>query len=136
MLASLESCVNLSDLGVFHESACRADVYALTALDAGRICKASVLSRRNESLETTVLETEDSHAVSVGAACDAASAEDALGSVAAKSRSELIVVSLGVNTLKSVLSCAGDLGNVEKLALAVLVTLLAVLVVVGEHKLY
>jgi hypothetical protein len=43
---------------------------------------------------------------------------------------------LRVNALEGIFSCACDLSNAEELALAVLVALLAVLIVIGEHKLY
>ena len=74
--------------------------------------------------------------MSIGAACDTTSAEDTLGCVADKSGSKCIDVCLRVTALEGIFSCACDLSNAEALTLAVLVALLAVLVVVGEHELY
>ena len=74
--------------------------------------------------------------MSIGAACDTTSAKDALGGVADKSGSKCIDMCLRVNTGECVFSCACDLSYVKELALAVLVALLAVLIVIGEHKLY
>ena len=74
--------------------------------------------------------------MSIGATGDTTAAEDTLGCITDKSGSESIDVCLRVNTLESIFSCACDLSNVEKLALAVLIALLAVLIVVREHELY
>ena len=72
----------------------------------------------------------------VGAPRDAASAENALGCVADEARSQLVDVSLRVNALILAFLGARDLGNMEQLAVAVLVALLAVLVVVGKKELH
>jgi hypothetical protein len=74
--------------------------------------------------------------VSIGATSDTTAAEDTLGCITDKSGSESIDVCLRVNTLESIFSSACDLSYVEELALAVLIALLAVLIVIGEHKLY
>ena len=76
-----------------------------------------------------------SHAVGVGAAGDAASAEDALGSVAHQARSQLVDMSLGVCALVLAFSGVRDVRHVKQFALAVLVALLAVHVVVREQQL-
>ena len=73
--------------------------------------------------------------MSVGAAGDAAAAEHALGGVADEGGGELVEMSLGLDAGVLVLFRAGDGGDVEELALAVLLALLAVFIVVGEQEL-
>ena len=136
MLSVLEGFVDLIDLGMLHKSACRAYVHALSALDARRFIEASVLSRRYEGLESSVLESEDPESVCIRASCYASSAEDALGCISYESRSEHVDMRLGMYSLERAFSGSRYGSYMEKLALSVLLALLAVLIVVGEQELY
>ena len=77
-------------------------------------------------LESAVNEAEDAVTVCVLAALDTAAAKDTLGCVAYDSRCDIVINSFCLLALKSVFARAGQLSNIEQLALAVLVTLLAV----------
>ena len=66
----------------------------------------------------------------------AASAEDALAGITNQTRSKAINKDFRMNSGKCVISGTDKLSNMQKLALSVLVALLAVLIVVGEQKLY
>ena len=112
VLALAERFVDLTDLGLLHESAGRADAHALAALDARRVRKASVLGRGDKGLEASVLKAQDAEAVRVLASRDAAAAEDALGCVADKARSQLVEISLGVRALISALTGTRHLSDV------------------------
>ena len=134
MLAGLQGIIDLGYLGMFKQRAGRADVDTLTALDTRRLGKAAVPGGGDEGLETAVFETEDAQTVSIRAAGDAASAEDTLGSIADERRSELVQRGRGFCTLIGTFAGAGQLGDMEQFAVAVLFALLAVDVVIGQEQ--
>ena len=138
MLTSLESCVNLADLGLLHQSAGGANTDTLAALDAGRVQERAVLSRSNNGVETTILESKDTHILTVGilAASNTATAQNALGSVTDDSGREFVISGLGLAALVATLTGTGDTGHMQQFALAVLITLLAVDVMIGKQQFY
>ncbi len=134
MLAGFDSGIDLADLGLFKQSAGRADIDTLTALDTRRVGEAAVLGRGDDSLEAAVFKTEDPQAMSIGTAGDAAAAEDTLGGIADKSRSKLIQESLGLGALVGAFAGTGQTCDMEQFAAAVLIALLAVDIVVGKQQ--
>ena len=134
MLAGLEGIVDLGDLGLFKQSTGRADVDTLTALDTRRVGEAAVLRGGDEGLETAVFETENAQTVSIGAAGDAASAEDTLGSIADERRSQLVIDRCRLGPLIGAFAGTGQLGDMEQFAVAVLFALLAVDIVIGQEQ--
>ena len=120
---------------MLHQSAGRTDIDALTALDTGRIREAAVLRRRDNGSESTVFKSEDAKAVRILAARHTASAQNTLAGVADQAGSQTVNRDLRVGARKCLVSCAGQLRDVQKLAVTVLLALLAVLVVVGKKKL-
>ena len=121
ILASLHSSVNTVNFGFLHQSAGGTYVDALAAHDAGGVDEASVLSGSNDGVETTVLKAEDTHilAMSVLAACYAAAAEDALGSITDDGRSQFIISDRGLGADKTVFAGAGSRCDIKQFAFAV-----------------
>ena len=135
VLACCHSCVDESDFGLLGESTGGADAYALTAHDAGRRSERTVACGSNDGCKASVLEAENAVAVCILAACYAAAAEDALAGVANDGGRDLVNGNGSLLAEEHVLASAGELSYVQKLALAVLVALLAVHGVVAEQEL-
>ena len=121
---------------MLHQSTGRTYIDALSALDTRRIREAAVLRRGNDGAETTVLKAKDSKAMRILAARHAASAQDTLAGVTDKRRSDPVNEDFGVCSGKCVIPGTDQLCYMKQFAMTVLVTLLAVLVVVGEQQLY
>jgi len=133
--SGLHSSIDLIDLALLHQSAGGAHAYALSALDTGRINEAAVLGGRNDGVKAAVFKAEDSHTVCILATCNATSAKDTLGGITNNRGRKLVQSYSGLGAYKAILAGTGNVSNVKKLALAVLVALLAVLIVIGKKKL-
>jgi hypothetical protein len=136
MLAGLKGFVYQRNLGVLHKSTGGTYIYALAALDTGRIRKAAVLCRGYHGVEAAVFEAQDSQAVCVLAAGYTATAEDTLGGVPYQGRRQLIQISPGVRACKGVVPCSGQLCHMQQLTVFILFALLTVLVMVGQQQLH
>ena len=86
-------------------------------------------------LKSAVDKAEDAVAVCVLAAFDTAAAKDTFGCIANDSRCDIIIDSFCLLTLESILARAGQLSDIKQLALAVLITLLAIYRVVAQKQL-
>ena len=126
--------IDFVDLSLLRESAGRANLDALAALDARNFSEGTVRGRSDDGVEATLLETEDADALGFFAPFDAAAAEDALAGVADDARGGIIIGRGGFGAKEAVVLRAGDVGDVEEFALAVFHASLAILGVIGEKE--
>lgn len=88
----------------------------------------------DEGVEASLLEAEDTDALGLFAALDAASAKDALGGVTDDARSDFVDMTVGSGSSEFAWAGADDGSDLIEFAVSILDAGLAILVMVGKKK--
>ena len=88
----------------------------------------------DEGVEASLLEAEDTDALGLFAALDAAAAENALRGIADDARSDFVFVDLGLGAFEGTWASSDDGSDLIEFAVTILDAGLAILVMVGKKK--